>query len=139
VPARFAVLNRFHVPPWGILLVLVSSAGLIALAGGHDQEIVRYYAVSVFAGFLGATLGCARLSYRDARWAELAVNLVGIVLVAFVLSLNVARPAGVIVLTVAGLVAGYLYAVWVRRGRPAGVAEAELRAESSPPVLPSPH
>jgi hypothetical protein len=130
VPARFAVLNRFHVPPWGILVVLVASAALIAMAGGRDQEIVRYYAVSVFAGFLGATLGCARLSYRDGRRGELAVNLLGVALVAFVLALNVARPAGVIVLSAAGLVAGYLYAVWVRRGRPAGVAEAELRAES---------
>jgi hypothetical protein len=134
VPARFAVLNRFHVPPWGILVVLVASASLIVMAGGHDQEIVRYYAVSVFAGFLGATLGCARLSYREGRNGELAVNLVGVALVAFVLSLNVTRPAGVIVLSAAALVAGYLYAVWVRRGRPAGVAETEVLAEAE--VLP---
>jgi hypothetical protein len=137
VPPRFALLNRFHVSPWGILVVLIASAALIAIAGGRDQEIVRYYAVSVFAGFLGATVGCARLSHRDGRRAELAVNLTGVALVAFVLSLNVARPAGIIVLSVAGLVAGYLYAVWVRRGRPSGVAEAELRAESSAPVRPS--
>jgi hypothetical protein len=130
VPARFAVLNRFHVPPWGILLVLFASAALIVMAGGRDQDIVRYYAVSVFAGFLGATLGCARLSHRDGRRAELAVNLVGVAVVAFVLALNVARPAGIIVLGAAGLVAGYLYAIWVRRGRPGGVAEAELLAES---------
>lgn len=133
VPGRFAVLNRFHVPPWGIIIVLLASAALIAMAGGHDQVIVRYYAVSVFAGFLGATLGCARLSYRDGRRRELAVNLVGVVLVAFVLALNVARPAGVIVLAAAGTVAGYLYAVWVKRGRPSGVAEAELHAEESSP------
>ena len=49
VPARFAVINRFHVPPWGILVVLAASAALIFMAGGQDQEIVRYYAVSVFA------------------------------------------------------------------------------------------
>ena len=131
VPARFALLNRFQVPPWGILLVLIASAALIAMAGGRDQEIVRYYAVSVFAGFLGATVGCAKLSHRDGKRTELAVNLVGVAVVAFVLALNVARPAGVIVLSAAGLVAGYLYAVWVRRGRPTGVAEAELRAEAS--------
>jgi hypothetical protein len=138
VSRRFAVLNRFHVPPWGILAVLASSAALIGLARGQDQEIVRYYAVSVFAGFLGALLGCARLSHRDGKRAELAVNLVGVVLVVFILALNVVRPAGVIVLSAAGLLAGYLYAIWVRRGRPAGVAEAELRAESSPPVRPYP-
>jgi hypothetical protein len=132
VPRRFAVLNQFGVPPWGILLVLASSAALIGLARGHDQEIVRYYAVSVFAGFLGALLGCARLSYRDRRRAELAVNLIGVALVLFILALNVARPAGVIVLSAAGLVAGYLYAIWVRRGRPAGVAEAEIQMEEVP-------
>jgi amino acid transporter len=134
VSNRFAVLNRFQVPPWGILVVLFSSAILIAMARGHDQEIVRYYAVSVFAGFLGATLGCARLSHRDGRKRELAVNVAGAILVAFVLALNVARPAGVIVLTVAGVVAGYLYAVWVRRGRPSGVAEVEVLAEREQPT-----
>jgi amino acid transporter len=130
VPGRFAVLNRFHVPLWGVLAVLLASAALIALAGGRDQEIVRYYAVSVFAGFLGATLGCARLSYNDGRRGELAVNLTGVVLVTFVLALNAFRPAGVIVLGSASLLAGYLYAVWVRRGRPAGVPETELKAEA---------
>jgi hypothetical protein len=137
VSRRFAVVNRFHVPPWGILVVLASSAALIGVARGQDQEIVRYYAVSVFAGFLGALLGCARLSHRDGKRAELAVNLVGVVLVVFILALNAVRPAGVIVLSAAVVLAGYLYAIWVKRGRPAGVAEAELRAESSP-VRPSP-
>jgi hypothetical protein len=135
VPRRFAVLNRFHVPPWGILIVLGASGALIGLAGGEDQELVRYYAVSVFAGFLGALLGCARLSYRDDRRAELAVNLVGVGLVLFILALNVVRPAGVTVLSAAGLLAGYLYATWVRRGRPAGVAEAELQAETATPAV----
>ena len=134
VPARFALLNRFHIPTWGILVVLVASAVLIVVAGGQDQEIVRYYAVAVFAGFLGATVGCARLSHRDGKRAELAVNLIGVGLVGFVLALNVARPAGLIVLGAAGLVAGYLYAAWVRRGRPAGVAEAELIAEADEPA-----
>jgi hypothetical protein len=130
VPGRFAHLNRFHVPPWGILLVLLASAALIALARGHDQELVHFYAVSVFAAFLAALLGCARLSHRDQRWAELAINLGGVVIVSFVLVLNAARTDGAIALSVAAVVALYLYWVWVRRGRPAGVGEAELRAES---------
>jgi hypothetical protein len=130
MPGRFAVVNRFHVPPWGILVVLIASAALIVIAGGRDQEIVRYYAVSVFAGFLGATIGCAKLSHNDGTRAELAVNIAGVAVVAFVLALNVVRPAGIVVLSAAGLLAGYLFATWVRRGRPAGVAEAELRAEA---------
>ena len=71
VPQRFARTNRFHTPPWGIAVVLGASAGLIAAAAGRDQEIVQFYAVSVFAGFLAALLGCARLSLRDRRWVEL--------------------------------------------------------------------
>lgn len=55
---------------------------------------------------MGAPLGCARLSYRDRKRGELALNLIGIVLVAFVPALNVVRPAGIIVLSAAGLVAG---------------------------------
>jgi hypothetical protein len=39
------------------------------------------------------------------------VNLVGVVLVVFILGLNAVRPAGVIVLSAAGLLAGYLYAI----------------------------
>jgi hypothetical protein len=130
VPGRFAHLNRFYVPPWGILLVLVASASLIALARGHDQELVHFYAVSVFAGFLAALLGCARLSHRDRRWAELGVNLAGVVIVSFVLALNATRTDGAIALSASALVAFYLYRVWVRRGRPAGVGEVEVLAEA---------
>jgi len=128
VAQRFGRVNRFHAPPWGIALVLVASATLIALASGRDQEIVQFYAVSVFAAFLAALVGCARLSLRDGRRGELVVNMAGTVLVAFVLVLNVTRTDGAIALGASGIIAGYLYAIWVRRGRPAGVAEAEIGA-----------
>jgi len=128
VPERFARTNRFHTPPWGIAVVLVASAALIALATGHDQEIVQFYAVSVFAGFLAALLGCARLSLRDRRWVELSINLIGAGLVIFVLALNVSRTDGAIALGASGLVASYLYLVWIRRGRPGGVGEVEISA-----------
>jgi hypothetical protein len=128
VPTRFARTNRFHSPPWGIAVVLAASAALIVLAAGRDQEIVQFYAVSVFAGFLAALLGCARLSLRDRRWVELLINLVGAGLVIFVLALNVSRADGAIALGASGLVASYLYLVWVRRGRPAGVGKVEISA-----------
>jgi hypothetical protein len=128
VPDRFARTNRFHTPPWGIAVVLGASATLIALAAGRDQAIVQFYAVSVFAGFLAALLGCARLSLRDRRWAWLSVNLIGVGLVTFVLALNVLRTDGALALGASGLVAGYLYLVWVRRGRPSGVGEVEISA-----------
>jgi hypothetical protein len=128
VSQRFARTNRFHTPPWGIAVVLAASAALIAIAAGRDQEIVQFYAVSVFAGFIAALLGCARLSLRDRRWIELSINVLGAVLVTFVLALNVTRTDGAIALAASGLVAGYLYVVWVRRGRPAGVGEVEISA-----------
>jgi hypothetical protein len=128
VPERFARTNRFHTPPWGIGVVLVASAALIALAAGRDQEIVQFYAVSVFAGFLAALLGCARLSLRDRRWMELSINVIGVALVIFVLGLNATRTDGAIALGASALVASYLYLVWVKRGRPAGVGEVEISA-----------
>jgi hypothetical protein len=129
VPKRFARANRFHTPPWGIGVVLVASAILIALAAGRDQEIVQFYAVSVFAGFLAALLGCARLSLRDRRWVELSINVVGAGLVTFVLALNVSRTDGAIALAASGMVAAYLYIVWTRRGRPSGVGDVEISAD----------
>jgi hypothetical protein len=128
VSGRFARVNRFHTPPWGVVVILAASATLIAVAAGRDQEIVQFYAVSVFAGFLAALLGCARLSLRDRRWAELSINAIGVALVSFVLALNVARTDGAIALGVSAIVAAYLYVVWVRRGRPAGVGEVEISA-----------
>jgi Amino acid permease len=128
VPVRFARTNRFHTPPWGIAVVLAASAALIGIAAGRDQEIVQFYAVSVFAGFLAALLGCARLSLRDRRWVELSINVIGAGLVTFVLALNISRTDGAIALGAAGLVASYLYLAWVRRGRPAGVGDVEIAA-----------
>jgi hypothetical protein len=128
VPERFARTNRFHTPPWGIALVLVASAGLIGVAAGRDQEIVQFYAVSVFAGFLAALLGCARLSLRDRQWVWLSINLVGAGLVTFVLVLNILRTDGALALGASGFLASYLYLVWVKRGRPRGVGEVEISA-----------
>jgi hypothetical protein len=128
VPERFARVNRFHTPPWGIVAVLGASALLIAVASGRDQEIVQFYAVSVFAGFLAALLGCARLSLRDRQWGWLSINLLGAGLVSFVLALNVARTDGALALAASAAIAAYLYLVWVRRGRPKGVGEVEISA-----------
>jgi hypothetical protein len=122
VPGRFAVTNRFLIPHWGVLVVLATSATLILLAEGRDQEIVQFYAVAVFVSFLGALVGCARLSQRDGRGGELAINCVGIVLVGFVLALNLARLDGLVSLAAAALASLYLWRAWVRRGRPSGVS-----------------
>ncbi len=126
VPQRFARVNRFLIPEWGIAVVLVAAAILVA-AGGREQNLVAFYAVAVFASFLAATIGCARLSYRGGRRGALALNLIGAVLVAAVLAINATRLDGAIALAASGLVALYLWRVWVARGRPGGVAGASAR------------
>jgi hypothetical protein len=124
LPRRFAIINRFLVPYWGVALVLAAAALLVALAGGDEQQIVRFYAVAVFASFLGALVGCARLSLRDGMRASFAVNAVGIVLVAFVLAINLTRIDAVISLVATAVIALYLWRAWIARGRPGGLATA---------------
>jgi hypothetical protein len=124
LPARFSTTNRFLVPPWGVGAILLASAVLILASRGKEQDLVQFYAVSVFASFLAATLGCARLSVRDGRAMAAALNLFGAALVALVLVLNLTRINSSIALTASGLLAAYLWLAWVRRGRPGGLLDA---------------
>lgn len=113
--------NRFLVAHWGVFTVLVVAAAMIIGAGGEEQELVHFYAVSVFASFLAATLGCARLCHRDGHRPAMLLNLLGAALVAVVLALNLTRLDSVIALLASGLVALYLWRAWVARGRPDGI------------------
>jgi hypothetical protein len=117
--------NRFLVAQWGVLVVLVVAAAMIVGAGGNEQELVHFYAVSVFASFLAATLGCARLCHRDGHRAGMLVNLLGAALVALVLVLNLTRLDSAIALLASGAVGLYLWRAWVARGRPDGILEAD--------------
>jgi hypothetical protein len=123
VPSRFGRINHFLIPEWGVALVLVAAAALVA-ASGREQRLVGFYAVAVFASFLAATIACARLSYRDGRRVALVVNVVGAALVAIILGINATRLDGLIALFISGAVAVYLWRIWVLRGRPRGVAVA---------------
>jgi hypothetical protein len=126
VPSIFGRLNRFLVPEWGVTVVLVAAAILVA-AGGYEQRLVTFYAVAVFASFLAATIACARLSHRDRRWGSLTLNVLGSVLVGMVLAINATRLEGAIALLASVAVAVYLWRVWVARGRPRGVAGASAQ------------
>jgi hypothetical protein len=124
LPSRFGLVNRHLVPQWGVGLVLVVSAALILGAGAREQELVHFYAVSVFASFLAATVSAARLSHRDGRLAALTLNLTGAVLVTIVLVINLSRLDAAIALVCSAALGASLWTTWVRRGRPAGVAGA---------------
>jgi len=128
LPSRLAARNRYYVPVWGISVVLVLAAVLIVASGGRDQELVHFYAVSVFASFLAALAACARLSWQERQYRELLVNAVGLGLIGFVLALNLTRLDGAIALAASFGVALCLWVTWVRRGRPSGVATAEFEA-----------
>lgn len=126
LPRRFAFVNHYDAPPWGVGGLALAAAVLIVVSGGRDQEIVQYYAVAVFAGFLGATVACARLSLRDGRHVMFAANASGVLVIAFVLALNLRRLDSLLALVASALVSLYLWRRWVARGRPAGIA-ASLR------------
>jgi hypothetical protein len=113
--------NRFLVAYWGVLTVFAVAAAMIVASGGQEQELVRFYAVSVFASFLAATLGCARLTLREGRPAATALNLLGAALVALVLALNLTRLDSAIALLASAAIALYLWRAWVARGRPDGI------------------
>jgi hypothetical protein len=123
LPAPLRRENRFLVAHWGVLTVLAVSSAMILAAAGDVQRLVQFYAVSVFASFLAATLGCARLSHRDERYGAMALNLLGAALVALVLALNLTRLDSVVALLVSAAIALYLWRAWVARGRPDGIVD----------------
>lgn len=133
-------VNRFYAPPAGIALLVLTSTALIALARGRDQAIVQYYAVAVFASFLGAMVAGAVLAHRDRRRAAFALDVLGVGLVGLILALNMRRIGPLISLMAAIAISFVLYRAWVRRGRPAGVTglTAERLPTETPPSAVAP-
>jgi len=124
LPERLHRENRFLVAHWGVLVVFAAAAAMILAAAGREQQLVQFYAVSVFASFLAATLACARLSLAERRPGAVAANLAGAALVGLVLALNLTRLDSAIALLASLAVAVYLWRSWVAHGRPGGVARA---------------
>lgn len=130
LPERLHRENRFLVAHWGVAAVFVAAVAMILAAGGREQQLVQFYAVSVFASFLAATLACARLSLAERRPGAVTANLAGVALVSLVLVLNLTRLDSAISLLVSLAVAAYLWRGWVARGRPGGVARSGSRPRS---------
>ena len=122
--------NQHHTPYWSVVVYLAVSALVVVAAGGEEQELVLFYAVSVFVSFLCGLLAMARFSIRDRSWYHTAVNVVGASVVAFTLAVNLRRGYPIASLAASVAVAAVFFRLWVRQGRPRGIAQAERAMEA---------
>jgi amino acid transporter len=129
LPGWLGRTNAHHTPYWGVVVFAVASAAVTAAAGGRDQELVLFYAASVFVSFLAGLLAMSRFSLRERRAAFLAVNLVGALAVGFTLAVNLTRGDPIISIATALLIALGLNRLWVRSGRPRGIRNVAAEAE----------
>ncbi|MGH2939118.1 MAG: amino acid permease [Solirubrobacterales bacterium] len=126
---RLGVTNQHHTPFWAVAVFFVISALVVVAAGAQDQELVLFYAVSVFMSFLVGLLAMARFERHERRLGSMAMSVIGAVLVAFTLIVNLLRGDPIASLAAASLIAAVLYWSWVRSGRPRGIAEAVIESE----------
>jgi hypothetical protein len=129
LPEWLATTNRHHTPYFAVIVFLAVSAMVVAAAGGRDQELVLFYAVAVFLSFLAGLLAMGRFSRRDGAIGFLVVNVVAAGMVGVTLVVNLARGYPLASLGAACAVAGWLYWLWARAGRPTGVSDADRIAE----------
>jgi amino acid transporter len=130
LPRGLGSTNSHHTPYWGVVLFTLISAAVVAAAGGQDQELVLFYAVSVFLSFLAGLAAMARFAKQGRRPGSLVLNVFGAAVVAFTLVVNLARGLPMVSLAAALLVALGLHRVWVRAGRPRGIGSVAAEAES---------
>ncbi|WP_197059403.1 APC family permease [Cryobacterium sp. MLB-32] len=121
LPAALGRTNSRHAPVWGVVLFSLLAMLVTALAGGRDQELVLFYAVSVFLSFLGGLLAMARFSHQDGHRGSLILNLVGAVTVAFTLVVNLSRIVPLVSLGASLVLSAALFLIWVHAGRPPGI------------------
>jgi hypothetical protein len=129
LPGGLGVTNRHHTPYWSVVVYLGVSATVVVAAGGRDQELVLFYAVAVFVSFLSGLLAMARFSRREGLLVNAAVNLFGAAVVAFTIAVNVRRGYPIASLVAAALIGTFFWRMWIRQGRPRGIAMAAAEAE----------
>ncbi|GAB2909935.1 amino acid permease [Rhodococcus aerolatus] len=122
LPPRLGRTNARHAPTLGVIAFTVAAALVTAAAGGQEQTLVLFYAVSVFLSFVMGLLAMAKLSHADGRTGRVVLNLGGAVVVAFTLVVNLARVTPIVSLVASLVVAAAMYASWARAGRPRTVA-----------------
>ena len=125
LPEWLGRTNRYYTPYWSVLVYGVLTAAVVLTARADEQELVLFYAVSVFLSFLAGLLAMAVFSYQEGKWISLVLNVVGSLIVAFVLVMNLARVTPIASLGATLLIASGLYWLWTKKGRPRGIAGAE--------------
>jgi len=129
LPAWMGRSNEHHTPYWSVLVFLIISALITAVLGANDQELVLYYAVSVFMSFLVGLLAMARFSHQERNLGSLLLNATGALVVAFTLAVNLARGHPIISVAAALMIGLGLHRLWSRAGRPRGIASVLIEAE----------
>lgn len=129
LPLLLGRTNHHHTPYWGVAVFIVLAGAVTAIAGGDDQELVLFYAVAVFLSFLGGLVSMALLARRDRQPGAVILNTVGAFVVAFTLVANLSRGFPIVSLAAALAVAGLLYRLWTKAGRPRGIRNVAAEAE----------
>jgi len=129
LPEALGRTNRHHTPYWSVVVFLAVSAAVVLAAGGRDQELVLFYAVAVFVSFLSGLLAMTKFSRQERAWRYVIVNAFGAAVVLFTIIVNLGRGYPIASLLAAVAIAAIFARLWVRQGRPRGIAQAEMAAE----------
>ena len=122
-------VNEHHTPYWSVAVFLGVSATVVVAAGGRDQALVLFYAVAVFVSFLSGLLAMARFSRQERRHGHVIVNSVGALVVLFTIGVNLERGYPIVSLLASAAIGGLFAWLWVRQGRPRGIAQIEVEVE----------
>ena len=125
LPGWLGRTNHHYTPFWSVLVYGILATVVVLAALADEQTLVLFYAVSVFLSFQAGLLAMVVFSYREGKRLSLALNAAGALIVAFVLVMNLARVTPLASLGATLLIAFGLYGLWVRNGRPRGIAGAE--------------
>lgn len=120
------------IPYWGVALFILLAGAATAAASGNDQELVLFYAVSVFLSFLAGLVSMAAFSYREHRRGYLLMNIAGALVVGFTLVANLSCGLPIASLAAALAIAAILYRAWSKAGRPRGIRNVAAEAETEP-------
>lgn len=131
LPAWMGRTNHHHTPYWGVVVYLLIAAAVVIVVNAQDQELVLFYAVAVFVSFLMGLLAMVQFSREERTHLSLLVNILGTLVVGFTLVMNLLRGWPLVSLAAAFLIASLLFLLWVRAGRPRGIALAVQGAEGT--------